>query len=93
MSNKHWVPVRGAQGIHSRQAHADLPEGTYEREMSKEGVVGPAAFLYHRNPPPGWVECEGPRRPRATRTASAHATAKDKGRVRGVLRTRPESGS
>jgi hypothetical protein len=62
---RNWIPVRGAEGVHSRQAHADLPEGTFEREMSKEGFFGPAAFLYHRNPPTGWVEFEGPLRPRA----------------------------
>ena len=65
MSKKNWIPVRGAQGVHSRQAHADLPEGTYEREVSKEGFFGPAAFLYHRRPPTGWTRFEGPLRPRA----------------------------
>lgn len=65
MAKGNWIPVRGAQGQHSRQAHADLPEGTYEREMSKEGFFGPAAFLYHRRPPTGWTSFEGPLRPRA----------------------------
>jgi homogentisate 1,2-dioxygenase len=65
MAKGNWIPVRGAQGLHSRQAHADLPEGTYEREMSKEGFFGPAAFLYHRRPPTGWTSFEGPLRPRA----------------------------
>ena len=65
MSKKTWIPVRGAQGQHSRQAHADLPEGAYEREMSKEGFFGPAAFLYHPRPPTGWSKFEGPLRPRA----------------------------
>jgi homogentisate 1,2-dioxygenase len=65
MAKGSWIPVRGAQGLHSRQAHADLPEGTYEREMSKEGFFGPAAFLYHRRPPTGWTSFEGPLRPRA----------------------------
>jgi homogentisate 1,2-dioxygenase len=65
MTSKNWIPVRGAQGRHSRQAHADLPEGTYEREISKEGFFGPAAFLYHRRPPTGWTSFEGPLRPRA----------------------------
>ncbi len=63
--SRNWLPVRGAQGEHSRQAHADLPEGTYEREMSKEGFFGPAAFLHHRRPPTGWTSFEGPLRPRA----------------------------
>ena len=65
MAKGGWIPVRGAEGVHSRQAHADLPEGTYEREISKEGFFGPAAFLHHRQPPTGWVSFEGPLRPRA----------------------------
>jgi homogentisate 1,2-dioxygenase len=65
MSKRNWLPVKGAEGVHSRQAHADLPAGTYEREMSKEGFFGPAAFLYHQRPPTGWTRFEGPLRPRA----------------------------
>ena len=73
MTRRNWLPVRGSEGQHSRQAHADLPAGTYEREMSKEGFFGPAAFLYHPRPPTGWSSFEGPLRPRAfdlTRLAS-----------------------
>lgn len=65
MSKKSWIPVRGAQGSYSKQAHADLPKGTYEREVSKEGFFGPASFLYHPRPPTGWSAFEGPLRPRA----------------------------
>jgi homogentisate 1,2-dioxygenase len=65
MAPRNWIPVRAAQGRHSRQAHADLPEGTFEREISKEGFFGPAAFIHHRRPPTGWVNFEGPLRPRA----------------------------
>jgi homogentisate 1,2-dioxygenase len=53
------------EGKASRQAHADLPPGTYEREMSKEGFFGPAAFFHHRHPPTGWSSFEGPLRPHA----------------------------
>ena len=53
------------EGRASRQAHADLPAGTFEREISKEGFFGPAAFFHHRHPPTGWVEFEGPLRPHA----------------------------
>ncbi|MDZ4760294.1 MAG: homogentisate 1,2-dioxygenase [Alphaproteobacteria bacterium] len=60
-----WIPVKGAEGKHSRQAHADMPEGTFEREMSKEGFFGPAAFFHHARPPTGWTRFEGPLRPRA----------------------------
>jgi homogentisate 1,2-dioxygenase len=65
MAGRNWIPVRGAQGQHSRQAHADLPPGTYEREISKEGFFGPAAFIHHQRPPTGWTTFEGPLRPRA----------------------------
>ena len=58
------IPSR-VEGTASRQAHADLPQGTFEREISKEGFFGPAAFFHHRHPPTGWVEFEGPLRPHA----------------------------
>ncbi|WP_309644280.1 homogentisate 1,2-dioxygenase [Phenylobacterium sp.] len=62
---RNWIPVRAAQGTHSRQAHADMPAGTYEREISKEGFFGPAAFIHHPRPPTGWSDFQGPLRPRA----------------------------
>ena len=46
-----FIPLSRIEGIASRQAHCDLPEGTYEREISKEGFYGPASFLHHRHPP------------------------------------------
>ena len=70
MSTKNWIPVNRVEGEASRQAHADLPEGTYEREISKDGFFGPAAFLYHRRPPTGWTGFEGPLRPRAFNLAA-----------------------
>ncbi|KAA5804821.1 homogentisate 1,2-dioxygenase [Alkalicaulis satelles] len=60
-----WIYASRTEGIASRQAHADLPEGTYEREMSKEGFFGPAAFLHHKRPPTGWSDFEGPLKPHA----------------------------
>jgi homogentisate 1,2-dioxygenase len=62
---KRYIPVSRVEGTASRQAHCDLPQGTYEREMSKEGFFGPAAFFHHRHPPTGWSTFEGPLRPRA----------------------------
>ena len=62
---KRYIPVSRVEGNASRQAHCDLPVGTYEREMSKEGFFGPAAFFYHRHPPTGWSDFSGPLRPRA----------------------------
>lgn len=65
MGNRKWISASRVEGNASRQAHADMPEGTYEREMSKEGFFGPAAFLHHKNPPTGWIDFDGPLKPRA----------------------------
>lgn len=62
---KNWIPFRRVEGKASRQAHADLPEGTYEREAGREGFFGPAAHFHHRHPPTAWSDFEGPIRPRA----------------------------
>jgi homogentisate 1,2-dioxygenase len=62
---KRYISYPRVAGTASRQAHADLPPGTFEREMSKDGFFGPAAHLYHRHPPTGWVNFEGPLRPHA----------------------------
>ncbi len=53
------------EGITSRQAHADLPKDSYERELGREGFFGPATQMYHRHPPTSWSSFEGPLRPRA----------------------------
>ncbi|HEX4973350.1 MAG TPA: homogentisate 1,2-dioxygenase, partial [Steroidobacteraceae bacterium] len=62
---KRPIFVPQVEGTASRQAHADMPAGTYEREISKEGFFGPAAFFHHKHPPTGWVAFEGPLRPHA----------------------------
>jgi len=62
---KKFITFPKVEGTASRQAHADLPPGTYEREVSKEGFFGPAAFFYHRHPPTAWSNFEGPLRPHA----------------------------
>lgn len=72
-----WIYASRVEGTASRQAHADMPEGTFEREMSKEGFFGPAVFLHHKRPPTGWSDFEGPLRPRAfdmTRLNAAEAS-------------------
>lgn len=53
------------EGVAARQAHCALPAGTFERELGREGFFGPAAHMYHANPPTGWTAWEGPLRPRA----------------------------
>ena len=62
---KHYIGFPRVEGQSSRQAHADLPDGTYERELGKEGFFGPASHMYHANPPTGWIDWDGPLRPRA----------------------------
>jgi homogentisate 1,2-dioxygenase len=62
---KKWISFPRIEGTTSRQAHADLPPGTYERELGKEGFFGPATHMYHRRPPTGWSSFEGPLQPRA----------------------------
>lgn len=65
MAHKQYISMMRVEGRASRQAHADLPDGTFEREMGKEGFFGPATHMYHTHPPTGWVDWEGPLRPRA----------------------------
>lgn len=62
---KNYISFPRIEGTTSRQAHADLPPGTYERELGKEGFFGPATHMYHKHPPTGWTDWEGPLRPRA----------------------------
>jgi len=62
---KQWISFPHRAGDHSRQAHADLPQGTYEREMGKEGFFGPSSHFYHTNIPTGWTDFEGPLKPHA----------------------------
>jgi homogentisate 1,2-dioxygenase len=63
--SRNWIALPQRAGETSRQAHADLPAGSYERELGKEGFFGPATHMYHRHPPTGWTAWEGPLRPRA----------------------------
>ncbi len=59
------IELPRSEGITSRQAHADLPENTYERELGREGFFGAATEMYHKHPPTSWQSFEGPLRPRA----------------------------
>ena len=62
---KHYIRFPRADGTHSRQAHADLPAGTFEREMGKEGFFGPAAHFHHTHPPTAWDSFSGALNPHA----------------------------
>lgn len=62
---RNWINIPRVEGRASRQAHADLPDGTFEHEIGREGFFGPAAHIHHAHAPTGWVRFEGPIRPRA----------------------------
>jgi len=53
------------EGNTSRQAHCDLPAGTFERELGREGFFGAVSHMYHRHAPTGWLRFEGELKPRA----------------------------
>lgn len=66
---KKWIAFPKIEGTPSRQAHADLPQDTFEREIGKEGFYGPASHLYHTHPPTAWTNFEGPLKPHAYDTS------------------------
>ena len=68
---RNWIEFPRLEGETSRQAHADLPQHSYEREIGRDGFYGPAAHIYHRHPPTGWTSFEGPLRPHAFDAAAA----------------------
>ena len=62
---KNRIPPVWIEGNASRQAHCDLPDGTYEREVGRDGFFGPSSHIHHSHPPTGWTSFDGPLRPRA----------------------------
>jgi len=74
---KRRIEFPRAEGTYSKQAHVALPEGTYEREIGRQGFFGPATHMYHRHPPTGWSAIDGPLRPRAFRAAELAPSGRD----------------
>ena len=62
---RNWISFPRIEGEASRQAHCDLPAGSYEREVGREGFFGPATHMYHRHRPTDWLRFEGELKPRA----------------------------
>lgn len=54
-------PLR--KGTVARQAHVDLPAGTFEEEFARQGFYGRTSHLYRRHPVTAWTRIEGPLRP------------------------------
>lgn len=69
---REWFQFPLKEGITSKQAHCDLPEGSYERECGRDGFFGPASHMYHKNMPTGWTNWEGDLKPRALDTNQLH---------------------
>ncbi|WP_293225248.1 homogentisate 1,2-dioxygenase [Ottowia sp.] len=57
---KNFISFPLAEGVHSRQAHCDIPAGLYEREHGRTGFFGPASHILHTHKPTGWTKWEGP---------------------------------
>ncbi|MGE4232648.1 MAG: homogentisate 1,2-dioxygenase [Bacteriovoracia bacterium] len=54
-----------ASGRYSKQAHVDLPSGTFEEEHGRQGFFGHVSHLYHKNQPTNWTKIKGPLQPHA----------------------------
>ena len=63
MSKKWNFKAPLTRGIAPRQAHADVPEGLWERELARNAFFGASTNFYHRNPPTAWssIDEHGPR--------------------------------
>lgn len=53
-----------ASGLHTKQAHVNIPEGLYEEEHGRKGFFGRVSQIYHTHPPVGWTNIEGDTKPR-----------------------------
>lgn len=73
------------EGLCSRQAHADFPEGTYERELGQEGFFGLATHMMHKNAHTAWTKIEGPLQPHAWDLTKLHTQEESPWKATDVL--------
>ncbi|MDX2085547.1 MAG: homogentisate 1,2-dioxygenase [Candidatus Melainabacteria bacterium] len=66
-----------SKGSITRQAHLNLPNGTFEEEHGRDGFYGPVSHLYHTHAPTNWLRIEGPLKPRAFNTQRLTHTAEN----------------
>lgn len=59
------MEVVHSKGKVAKQAHVNLPAGTFEEEHGREAFAGRASHLYRTHPPTAWTRIDGPLRPRA----------------------------
>ena len=70
-----YVSFPHIDGKISRQAHADMPPGTYEREIAKEGFFGPGRICITAIRRPAGRAWEGPSAAARVRPEPAGAAA------------------
>lgn len=69
------IPHRS--GRVSRQAHVDLPSGTFEEEHGRQGFFGHVSHLYRTHAPTGWTRIKGPLQPHCYDFNKAVAEARE----------------
>lgn len=57
--------IHKGKGIFTPQVHVDIPDGTFEDELGRQGFSGRVTHLYHSNAPTRWSSIEGDCKPRA----------------------------
>ncbi|MBI3554867.1 MAG: homogentisate 1,2-dioxygenase [Deltaproteobacteria bacterium] len=62
----------------ARQAHVDLPQGTFEEEHGRQGFFGHVSHLYRTHAPTNWARINGPLQPHAYDLNMATATAAER---------------
>ncbi|MGX1755364.1 homogentisate 1,2-dioxygenase [Streptomyces lydicus] len=65
--------AKHVQGRISRQAHARVPQGTFEEHHGRQGFEGDVSQLYHAHPTTDWLRVEGPIRPRGVQLSGVPA--------------------
>lgn len=53
-----------SSGVHTKQAHVEIPDGLFEEEHGRKGFFGRVSQIYHQNPPVNWKNIEGDLKPR-----------------------------
>lgn len=61
-----------SRGRVAKQARVAVPEGTWEEEFGRDGLVGHETMLYRTHPPTDWTRIEGKLRPRAIDCQRVH---------------------
>ena len=88
MTQQHTPGFVHAKGNITRQAHVNLPAGTFEEEHGRDGFYGPVSHLYRTHAPTGWSRIEGPLKPRAFNTGAFDTSKTASKDASGLSRTK-----